>query len=251
MCVMLMAMESLSTFIGQAVYRVRHLLFPPRCVFCQIPLPERDGCCADCLMGIRIWPRSHCRRCGAVLSEALAPGPCGNCLRRPPPFDRSESLFCYEGPVREAILQWKLGGHPAAIHWLLDAATAHIRDVLGPEDLLLPIPMPLARMRRVGQHHAADLARWLARRGGCGWNWRILRRVGCQRRQSELSGRERQRNLRGAFALDWQSWDALHQRPARIWLVDDIQTTGATMREAARVAARLGKPLGTLSLARA
>jgi len=41
-----------------------------------------------------------------------------------------------------------------------------LRTLIGAHDLLLPIPMPLSRMREHGQHHAANLCRWIARETG-------------------------------------------------------------------------------------
>ncbi len=162
----------------------------------------------------------------------------------------SESLFVYSGPVRQAILQWKLQGCDDAVRWLLTVARPSIQGIIAPGDLLLPIPMPLMRMRRHGQHHTANLARWLADMSGAAWDWRLLHRQGEQPRQSSLSGTERRCNLRKAFAVDADYWASAADQAMRIWLVDDIQTTGATLYHAARALRQLHRPVYTLTLAR-
>ncbi len=162
----------------------------------------------------------------------------------------SESLFVYSGPVRQAVLQWKLQGRDHAVRWLLAVARARIQGIIAPADLLLSVPMPIGRMRSSGQHHAASLARWLAEISGAAWDWRVLRRRGSQPRQSALSGIERRRNLRKAFAVDADYWASAGYQAKRIWLVDDIQTTGATVYHAARALQRLQRPVCTLTLAR-
>jgi len=61
------------------------------------------------------------------------------------------------------VLDWKLNGRDAAARWLVDAALPRLSAGLEVGTLLLPVPMPLSRMRKSGQHHAANLCRWIAR----------------------------------------------------------------------------------------
>ncbi len=196
-----------------------------------------------------IWPLEHCYRCGRILPAEMAPGPCGGCLRRPSPQQQTDSLFIYEGPVRQAILDWKLQGQDAGIHWLLDAAQARLQDLFDTNSLLLPVPMPLSRMRRAGRHHAADLCRAITQRSGGTMNWQILRRSGEQARQSSLSGKARWKNLRKAFAVNNDNRSKIGTAQT-VWVVDDIMTTGATMHYACRALRRTGIEVRAFSLAR-
>jgi len=160
------------------------------------------------------------------------------------------SLYAYSGPVRDALLSWKLGNQEAGLAWLAQAAAPRLRELFQPGDLLLPVPMPLSRMRKSAMHHAAELCRCIAATTGADWDWRLLRRQGDQPRQSVLSGRERQRNLRGAFALDQRLIDPSAIK-GRLWVVDDIHTTGATLRFAARALKPLGRDVHAFAMARA
>jgi len=250
-------MNTLSTKASRLVNRSSDLLFPPACLFCHAPMPAGSDCCAACLADIAIWSHSQCHRCGKELSAAMAPGPCGHCLRKPPAQQQTHSLYRYHGPVRNAILGWKLQGYEAAVGWLVQQAMPELREQIGAHALLLPVPMPLSRMRKRGQHHAANLCRWIADGAGCTWDWRLLRRIGEQPRQSALSGQARRKNLRKAFALadDYEPrWQGLDNQTAgridTVWIVDDILTTGTTLHYAARASLKLGKPVNVLSLAR-
>jgi predicted amidophosphoribosyltransferase len=187
--------------------------------------------------------------CGSVMPEAIAPGPCGPCLQKPPAQNETHSLYEYAGPVREAILDWKLHGREAGVRWLLAAAIPRISEYVATDDLLLPVPMPLSRMRKSGQHHAANTCRWLAEALGCDWDWHILCRVGEQPRQSSLSGAARRKNLRKAFTA-CSDYAPRLQDISTIWVVDDILTTGTTLHYAARALLKLNKPVQVLSLAR-
>ncbi len=249
MCGMLGGMGKLSTNVGLRVDEVRKLVFPPVCLFCQHPLATRDGCCANCLENIHIWPHTVCLTCGNILPEDMVPGPCGRCLQRPPAQYETHSLYEYSGPVRETMLNWKLHGHEAGVRWLLTAAVPRMVEYIMTDDLLLPVPMPLSRMRKSGQHHAANMCRWLAEAVGCEWDWCLLRRVGNQPRQSSLTGKARRENLRKAFAACNDHALSL-QENATIWIVDDILTTGTTLHYAARAALKLNKQVRVLSIAR-
>jgi len=183
----------------------------------------------------------------------MAPGPCGHCLNKPPAQTRTHSLYRYHGPVREAVLGWKLQGRDTAVDWLLEQAMPGLRKQVDAYALLLPVPMPLSRMRKSGQHHAANLCRRFADGTGCQWDWQLLRRIGVQPRQSALAGQARRKNLRKAFAIadDYgPRWQHLAGQVESIWIVDDILTTGSTLHFAARASLKLGKPVNVLSLAR-
>ena len=242
----------LSTALQSLVDGCLDALLPPACVFCQGPARQRGAACDACARRIRVWPRKSCARCGEPLPAELAPGPCGACLRKPPPFSRMESLYVYDGPVREAILNWKLAGKDAGVNWLMDAAAARLGELFAPGDVLLPVPMPLSRMRRTGLHHAANLCRAIARRTGARVETGWLRRAGDAGRQSARGRSERWRHARRAFRLA----DATHRvdEDSRLWVVDDIRTTGATLhwacRTLARSAALNGADIRAFSLAR-
>jgi predicted amidophosphoribosyltransferase len=135
----------------------------------------------------------------------------------------------------------------------VDAAAPTIREKIDEHSLLLPVPMPLSRMRKHGQHHAANLCKWLADDTGCIRNLHLLRCIGEQPRQSALSGQARRKNLRKAFALadDYGSrWQDLADQVTSVWIVDDILTTGSTLHFAASASLKLGVPINVLSLAR-
>jgi len=231
----------------------RAALFPPVCLFCKTSVDADVLCCVDCCQNIHVWSQHTCLRCGVELPPAMAPGPCGHCLISPPAQRQTHSLYQYHGPVRDALLAWKLQGDAAAVHWLLQSAMPSLHALIAADALLLPVPMPLSRMRQHGQHHAANACRWLADALGCAWDWQILRRVGEQARQSALSGKARRNNLRKAFALaeDYPlRWQELHVSPSSIWLIDDILTTGSTLHFAAKASLKLGIAVNVLSIAR-
>jgi ComF family protein len=102
-------------------------------------------------------------------------------------------------------------------------------------DAILPIPLHRARLARRGYNQALELARPIASLLGLAVLPRALVRTRDTAPQTELDADARRRNLRGAFTAEA---DAIAGR--RVLLVDDVVTTGATVREAAATLIRAG-----------
>lgn len=126
---------------------------------------------------------------------------------------------------------------------LADAAPAYAGRV----DRIMPLPLHPARLRERGFNQSALLAAAMARALGVPLDTASLRRVRCTADQAGLSRALRRQNVRAAFAVRTSSLPA-----ARVLLIDDVRTTGATLGEAARALLEAGcAEVWTLALARA
>jgi ComF family protein len=152
------------------------------------------------------------------------------------------AALAFEGEVEGWIHRFKYprpglaGLDPAAgavvRAWIREAAGR----APGPApDLLVPVPLHARRLRRRGFNPAGELARAVARGLRVRRDPLALRRVRDTPSQTGLDRPARRRNVRGAFAARAR-WTA----PPTVWLVDDVVTTGATLREAARALRRAG-----------
>ncbi len=147
----------------------------------------------------------------------------------------------YTGEWREWIRRFKYPGRglraldPAAdavACWLATEAAAALPAGLAP-DAVVPVPLHPRRRRERGFDQAAILAQAICRDLDLPRARPLLERTRDTARQTGLSRPERRRNLRAAFA-------ARGPAPGRVWLVDDVATTGATLSEAARALRRAG-----------
>jgi len=200
------------------------LLFPARCAACDEP-GESPFCalCAETL----VMASPGCPVCGAPQDEsllpALKPRRCPHCRARPPPFAFAAAPCLHGGALAEAIHRLKYEGREdlgAALAVLFEACP------LPKSDLLAPIPLHPRRLRQRGYDQAALLAAGAARRFGLPLR-RLLLRV---RETGQQVGRDRtsrERAVRGAFVA------AAEVTGARICLIDDVLTTGATASAAA------------------
>jgi len=225
-------------------------VLPARCMLCGATVAEDGALCAACWDGIHFLGPPACACCGypfeyEVPSESL----CGACQRHAPQFDRARAVFAYDDASRSLILSFKHADQthlsPAFGRWLSRAGTALIADA----DLLVPVPLHRLRLFARRFNQAALLAHALSRESGKPVASDLLRRRRRTPSQGRMSRTARIRNVRGAFAVR-EEWRA-QLRGARVLLLDDVQTTGATVEECARILKRSGAAaVDVLTLAR-
>jgi ComF family protein len=154
-------------------------------------------------------------------------------------FDSVYPLGRYEGPLRNVVLKTKRSSAEAmslAVGRLLAMRLGDkIRDFR--PDVVAPIPMHWTRRLWRGTNSPELLAECLSRKLGMPV-LRTLRRRRYTSPQKDLPPRERFQNVRDAFALS--RWRRQRWKDARVLLVDDILTTGATCSEAAGLLKRAG-----------
>jgi predicted amidophosphoribosyltransferase len=196
------------------------LLLPPICAGCRRgPDPGPAGLCARCLS--RLPPRET--------GECAPPAPLRSALAGAPLAGGWEDWvhrFKYPAPGLRGLDP----GAEAVLRGLVGHAAARAP---GRPDAVVPVALHPARVRARGLHPPALLARAVAGRAGVALRPDLLRRVRDTPSQTGLSRSARRRNVAGAF-------EAPRACPPRVWLVDDVLTTGATLAAAGRALKHAG-----------
>ena len=159
---------------------------------------------------------------------------CQDCLTAPPPFSRARAAAFYDGKVLEAIHRLKYQRRVIYAKFLGQlVANSSAGAMIAAADLLVPVPLHPRRLRWRGFNQALLLAQTFPQT-------RIARDILVRRRptlpQVKLSPEERQTNVKGAFAVP----DPATVQGKSIILLDDVYTTGATVKECARALRRAG-----------
>lgn len=216
---------------------IRH--WPGQCVVCRSWGPRR--LCASCEQ-LWVCPGPRCRSCGLRLPASLASAPqprCGHCLTHPPPLACCIAALDYGFPWAGLLQAFKF---EQALHmWrpLLDQLDLALeRDGAEAPDWLLPVPLSRERLRERGYNQSWELARRLARLRRLPCSADMLVRLRDTAHQLDLPADARLANVRQAFGL--APGHASQLRGARVALLDDVMTTGATLHELARTLLHAG-----------
>jgi ComF family protein len=210
---------------------------PGFCLFCQAPVPpgSESLACPLCLREIALIPQPYCSCCGAPFRSAVGLAHlCHDCLTNPPPFSRARAVALYDGQVLEAIHRLKYQRQLIYARFLgqvLAASTA--AHLVAAADLLVPVPLHPRRLRQRGFNQALLLAQTFPE---VPLGRDILVRQRPTLPQVKLSPQERQTNVKGAFLVP----DPAALAGKTVLLVDDVYTTGATVKECARALHRAG-----------
>ena len=214
---------------------VLEFFLPRLCLFCGAGVGEEaaQAVCPECEAGIDWVESPLCLCCGRVFASG-DDRLCGDCQTEPPPFARARAAAVYAGPVAAAIKRFKFGRQivyqPLLQSWLqrpegLELVTA--------ADLLLPVPLHPRRLKARGFNQALLLAQGFPDRPV---GLEVLTRLRHTVPQVGLNAKERRDNVKGAFGVSQPA--AVKGR--KILLIDDLYTTGSTVRECARVLRRAG-----------
>ena len=190
------------------------LLFPSRCVLCG---REGDLICEPCSRSfpLRLDPDAIPKLSGIRAARAV---------------------WSYEGNVREIVRRYKYSGL-RSLAPALASEMAHVLREWGPAiDLIVHVPVHPARLRERGYDQSELLARELARTMDTAPVPALVRLRETAVQARAMSAAERADNVRGAFHAP----DSEKVRRANVLLIDDVLTTGATLKEASRALRRAG-----------
>ena len=197
------------------VEAILDFLFPPRCPGCGAYTEQRGDWCAECLARTL---QVHRLPLAAEMRQAL---------------DGAWAMGIYHGALRRLILGLKYQKKKSTLpylHSFLQAALLRLPEAVLRAELATAVPLYAAREKQRGFNQAELIFReWLEGRG-IAWADALCRRRSTQP-QYGLDARQRQENVRGAFALR----AGISVQGQQVLLVDDILTTGATLEACTKV----------------
>ncbi len=231
--------------IGALVGGLLDVLLPRHCVVSGRPLaPDETACVApEILRAAVLTAGDYCSRCGARQGDGVGVVErCGRCEEFKEGFSCSEicAVGDYEGVLRELCIALKFHGERSVAEVLSAYLVQQVfdRGFAARVDAVIPLPLHALRQWTRGYNQADLLAAPLARAIGKPlWREALKRKRGTQK-QSELSAAQRKSNVEGAFEVRPRALKALEGKT--LLLVDDVMTTGATLREAALTLKRAG-----------
>lgn len=201
-------------------------LLPSQCRVCHA-WPAQPVC--EACVSRFAQPQPRCETCALPVPPQVRH--CGTCVKDRPPLDACLAAVAYAFPWSDLIVDYKFHdatGLATAFALLLRSAP-WVEPALEAADLVLPMPLSRQRLQSRGFNQALLLAHRLAPdKTDSG----LLLRIKDTPAQSSLKRAERLHVLKEAFAVDPLRMAAL--KGARVVLVDDVMTSGASLSCAAR-----------------
>ncbi|EXL06583.1 ComF family protein [Aquamicrobium defluvii] len=205
------------------------ILFPPVCAGCRRHVSRPGVLCGECWPRLTFLEQPWCPVMGTPFSHDMGEGfLSGEAIGDPPPFERARAAVLYDGVACDMVRGLKYHDRTDLAPWMAGWMLRAGSELLCEADMIVPVPLHWRRFFRRKFNQSAELARAVARASGVRFEPSVVRRVRQTRQQVGLVRREREDNLRGAFRVEPEGALAIAGR--RVLLVDDVYTTGATVR---------------------
>ena len=227
------------------------LLYPDQCVSCGALVEGGQGLCGACWAATPFIDGLVCDSCGVPLlgEETGHRAHCDDCLTERPPWGRGRAALLYRDNARRLVLALKHGDRLDLVRPASGWMAARGAPIRGEGDLLVPVPLHRTRLFTRRFNQAAALAHEVGRRWGMPHLPDALVRIRRTRPQDRITHAERHANQTGAITVTARHRDRLSG--VRVILVDDVMTSGATLRAAAAALSSAGAvPAAVLTLSR-
>lgn len=217
-------------------------VFPPLCLGCGEYTENEYSICDSCRDGIDTFSQPFCLTCMGMITGTACPT-CG---------DDALILYAYGNytdPLEQVVVQFKFKGITRPAKLFAREIGARFGDMIKSRGniVLVPVPLYATRENVRGYNQAEVFAGHLAEALELEVRTDLLQRVKKRKPQARLNHAERAANIRGVYEVG----DSVDDGRA-VMLVDDVVTSGATVREAVRTltAAKI-EVAGVISIAHA
>ena len=221
-----------------ATGRTLNVALPPLCPACR-ELVHEDGLCAGCWGKLSFIAPPYCERLGIPFAYDPGPGVLSmQAIADPPAYARCRAAVCYDDIGRTLVHALKYADRLELAPLMGRLIARAGQKLLADADALVPVPLHWRRlwMRRFNQ--STLLAKAISHASGVRVAEDALKRIKPTAQQVGLSKTERAKNVQGAFRVPHEAKPAIAGK--RLIIVDDVQTSGATVDACARTLLRAG-----------
>lgn len=226
------------------------LILPPRCFGCGEEVSDHHKLCSACWKKCTFLSFPWCHLCGRPFPfETYEKSLCPSCFRQKPLFLQGRSALAYDEGSRGLILKFKQGDGthlaPGLSQFMIQAG----QDILEKTDALIPVPLHWRRLFLRQYNQATLLSQNISKHTHIPTLTYLLKRHRPTKKQGYQSKKARHENVKGAFMISSHQKHLLKNK--RLTLIDDVFTTGATLKECTKTLLKGGaKEVRVLTLAR-
>ncbi len=223
----------------RALAALADIAVPPICCHCRSATSDNHAVCGACWAQMSFIEPPYCAVLGSPFSHDLGDDMVSaDAIADPPPFSRLRSAVAHDAVARTLVHRLKFGDRPDFARFMATLMCRAGRALLEPDRVIIPVPLYRWRLWQRRFNQAAELGAALSTQSGLDHDPLALRRIRSTKKQVGLSARQRADNVRGAFRVDAAARIRIAGR--KVLLVDDVYTSGATIKAATRALVRAG-----------
>ncbi|MEO9971901.1 MAG: phosphoribosyltransferase family protein [Hyphomonadaceae bacterium] len=241
-------MHSIRASAKQALSTMTGALWPGRSLVSGEP--ARGALSAEDFAALSFLTGALCPSCARPHGIDLGPDTvCAACIARPPVWTRAHAALAYDDVSRIPILALKRAGRRDGLKVMANWMAISGAPSLAAADLIMPVPLHYFRLVKRGYNQSGWLASAISATSGVRVDHTALNRVRATPSQAGLSARARHKNVQGAFRVSKRGRKKIDGKT--VILVDDVMTTGATLKAASKALLKAGaRQVDILVLAR-
>lgn len=197
------------------------------CNVCRKEGKLNNGLCAKCASSLNALKGNRCEKCLDLINTV---GLCPECLERLPSYEKLFCKYTYTDPLKTLLYSFKFGDARYLSHVL--APLIEVED--NGYDLIIPVPLSEKGFKKRGYNQALLLAEELSQRLNVPVATDVLKKNNSAKSMASLDKKQRRKNIKGLFYFDKKLCGET------VLLVDDICTTGETLRACSHELKRAG-----------
>jgi ComF family protein len=230
--------KSAMLFMSKIAKAILDFALPERCPACGDITSDSNSFCALCWPKIRFLNPPWCAGCAVPFAYEQPEGTlCPDCLANPPGHDGIRAAVIYDATSRQIALRLKYGGKIGLAKLIARHLVRHLPDDRN-NIIVTPVPLHWTRLWSRSFNQSALIGRELARLGEMEYCADLLKRTKRTPSLRGLSSKERRKVVGSAFSANPERIQQISD--ARILLIDDVLTTGATSNGCIRVLKKSG-----------
>lgn len=215
------------------IEKILNFIFPPRCMVCDniTEFNNTTHVCAECYARLKSINLPVCNYCGKELED---PGRacCYECAVQDNYYDIAICACEYCGIIKVILQKLKFDNRVELCPLISEILVKKIKQKTGilKFDIIISVPLHPNRMKQRGYNQSQLIAQYVANALKVDYELNVIEKIRDIPRQSELCRADRILNVKGAFRVTMSEKVA----GKNILLIDDILTTGSTLRECSK-----------------
>lgn len=212
------------------MFNLLNIIFPPLCINCRQP---GSYLCKNCHAQIDNHPIQKCSECNKQSISGKTHPRC----QKPLGIDGIWAIFKNQTPIKQLIYQQKYRFSTTINQTLIQLIYTRLPNFINSNSVIIPMPISKSRHRWRGFNQTTQLAKSISKRYNSHYQDNIIFRSNFSQPQAKIEKRiQRLKNPTLKFKINPNEKHQIKNR--QVIIVDDIATTGTTLKKAAQILKR-------------